>query len=146
MTDTKTNAVQENLDREGPVQGSSDRGFGIVFTVVFAIIAAWPLLSAEPPRNWALAIAAAFLVATVVRPSVLAPLNRVWTRFGLLLHKVTNPLIMGIVFFIAVTPVALIMRARGKDPLNRKIDPTARSYWIERAPPGPAPETMSNQF
>jgi hypothetical protein len=91
-------------------------------------------------------VAALFLLAALVRPQVLAPLNRGWTRFGLLLHKITNPVTLGLVFFLAVTPTALIMRAMGKDPLRRRLDPAARTYWIDRRPPGPQPETMKLQF
>lgn len=146
MSDVKTNAVHEDLDRQEVIKGSSDRGFGIVFTVVSAIVGLWPLLSGENPRNWALAAAGFFLLATLVRPSVLAPLNWVWTRFGLVLHKVTNPIIMGVVFFGTVMPIGLIMRGLGKDPLSRKLDRQARTYWMDRVPPGPSPESMKNQF
>ena len=67
-------------------------------------------------------------------------------EFGLLLHRVTNPLLMGLVFFLAVTPTAFIMRLMGKDPLRLRIDRSAKSYWIDREPPGPEPDTMRNQF
>jgi hypothetical protein len=146
MADSKTNAVHEPLTRDEEIKGSSDRAFGVVFTVVFAIIGLWPLIGGGNPYIWALSIAGGFLVAALVYPSILAPLNRLWMKFGLLLHKITNPIIMGLVFFVTVTPIALIMRMRGKDPLNRKFDPEATSYWIERQPPGPAPDTMTQQF
>ena len=97
-------------------------------------------------RIWAIGIAAAFAVVALARPGVLAPLNRLWTRFGLLLHKVVSPLIMGMLFYLTVTPIGLLMRAMGKDPLRLRPDPDAASYWIERDPPGPPPETMKNQF
>lgn len=138
--------THERIASGTPVQGSSDRSFGIVFTVVFAIIGLWPLIGGAPLRWWSLIVAALFLLAALVRPQVLAPLNRGWTRFGLLLHKITNPVILGLVFFLAVTPTALIMRAMGKDPLRRRLDPAARTYWIDRRPPGPQPETMKLQF
>ena len=79
-------------------------------------------------------------------PGIPAPLNHQWMRFGLLLHKITNPIIMGLVFFVTVTPTALVMKMMGLDPLNRKIDRNAKSYWINRTPPGPSPETMKNRF
>lgn len=138
--------THEAFTRGGPVKGSSDRSFGVVFTVVFAAIGAWPLMGGGGARLWSLVIAALFLAAALGRPRVLAPLNRLWMRFGLLLHKVTNPVIMGLVFFLAVTPTAVIMRVLGKDLLNRRLDPAAKSYWIERRPPGPRPETMKQQF
>ncbi len=136
----------EDLRREEAVQGSSDRAFGVVFTVVFAVIGFWPLIGAAEPRWWALAVAGLFLVAALVRPVLLAPLNRLWLRFGLLLHRVVNPIVMGFLFFAVVTPVGLLMRMTGKDPLRLRPDPRAKSYWIAREPPGPAPETMKNQF
>jgi len=136
----------ENFERRGEVKGSSDRSFGIVFAVFFAIMALWPLLGEGAVRLWALLLAAAFLAVALVRPALLAPLNRLWTRFGLLLHKLVNPLVLGLMFLLAVTPVALVMRALGKDVLRRRFEPEAPSYWIEREEAGPAPETMRNQF
>jgi hypothetical protein len=138
--------MHESFTRTGPVRGSSDRGFGYVFAAVFAIIALWPVVHGNAVRWWSIAIAAAFLVAALAAPALLAPLNRVWTKFGLLLHKVTNPVIMGLVFYGAVTPTAWVMRALGKDPLRRKIDRAATSYWILREPPGPAPDSIKLPF
>lgn len=146
MTDSKTNAVHEPASGEKPVKGSSDRAFGIVFAVVFLIIGLWPLMGDGGVRIWSLSIAGGFLAVAIVCPVILAPLNRLWMRFGLLLHRITNPIIMGLVFFVTVTPTALIMRMLGKDPLNRKIDRDAQSYWIDRRPPGPSPDSIKNQF
>ena len=128
------------------VRRSSDRSFGVVFAAAFLVIALFPLVRGGEPRLWALAVAAAFLGAALIRPALLAPLNRLWFRFGLLLGRVTNPLIMGLVFFLVITPMAMIMRLRGKDPLRLRPDREAKSYWIERVPPGPAPASMTNQF
>ena len=146
MTDSKTNAVHETASRDEEIQGSSDRAFGIVFTVVFLIIGFWPLMGDGSPRMWALIVAGLLFAISMVFPSILAPLNHLWMKFGLLLHKITNLIIMGMVFFVAVTPTALIMRMLGKDPLHRKIDRNSQSYWINRLPPGPLPDTMKNQF
>jgi predicted membrane metal-binding protein len=139
-------ATHENFARDEKIKGSSDRGFGLVFAVVFALVAVWPYLHGNPVRWWSLIVAAAFLIAALARPRTLAPLNRVWTRFGLLLHKITNPVIMGLVFYGAVTPTAWAVRAMGKDPLRRKIDRAAASYWILREPPGPTPQSIKHQF
>jgi hypothetical protein len=136
----------EDYAREHEIKGSSDRGFGQVFAGFFAILGFWPLLGGEAPRWWLVGIAAAFLIVAYVRPSLLAAPNRWWMKFGLLLAKVVNPLVMGLVFYLTVTPTGWIMRALGKDPLRLQIDRQAKSYWIERKPPGPAPETMSQQF
>lgn len=138
--------THETFTRDTVVKGSSDRAFGIVFTVLFSAIGLWPLINGAEARIWALGVAALILATALIRPALLAPFNRGWMKFGLLLHKITNPIIMGLIFFLAVTPTALIMRAMGKDPLRRKFDPSAQSYWIEREPPGPEPETMKQQF
>jgi hypothetical protein len=138
--------THERLVREETVRGSSDRSFGLVFAVVFAIIGLWPLLGDRDIRIWSLAIALVFLAAAVLRPALLAPLNRLWTRFGLLLHRFVNPIIMGLLFYLVVTPTGLVMRMLGKDLLRLRFDRQAKSYWIDRRPPGPAPETMKDQF
>lgn len=143
---TKSHSPHERLGQNEELKTSSDRAFGIVFTVVFVIIGLWPITGANDPRIWALVTGGLILTAAFVRPTLLAPGNKLWTRFGLLLHKLTNPIIMGLIFFLAVTPTALIMRALGKDPMNRKLDSEAETYWIDRAPPGPAPDSMTNQF
>lgn len=138
--------THENLSRESEVRGSSDRSFGLVFAVVFLTIGLWPLVRGGTLRAWALVLAGAFLIAALTRPSLLAPLNRLWTRFGLLLGKVTTPIVMSILFYLVVTPTGLLMRLFGKDPLRLSRDREADSYWIKREPPGPSPETMTNQF
>ena len=91
-------------------------------------------------------VAGLFLAAALMVPGILAPLNHQWMRFGLLLHKITNPIIMGLVFFVTVTSTALVMKMMGLDPLNRKIDRNAKSYWINRTPPGPSPKIMKYHF
>lgn len=136
----------EDYTREDEVEGSSDRSFGFVFAVVFAIIGAWPLLASGGPRWWAFGIAAAFAAVAVVMPSLLAGLNRLWMKFGLLLAKVVSPIALGILFYLVFTPIGLVMRLAGKDPLRLKAEPEAKSYWIDREPPGPAPQSMTNQF
>jgi len=124
----------------------SERNFGLVFAAVFAIISLWPLLSAEKARLWLLAIAAIFLAAAFVAPHTLAPLNRLWYRIGILLGKVVTPLVLGVLWFAVVTPVGLLMRLFGKDPLRLKREPAAKSYWIERSPPGPIAGSLKDQF
>lgn len=136
----------EKLDRSGDVRAGSERAFGLVFAAVFALIGLWPLLSAESMRLWALIVAVLFIAATYFAPGALKPLNRLWFLFGALLHKIVSPLAMALLFFVTVTPIAILMRLAGKDPLRLKFDRVAKSYWIERTPPGPAPETMRNQF
>jgi Saxitoxin biosynthesis operon protein SxtJ len=91
-------------------------------------------------------LSTAFAAAAAVRPHLLAPLNRLWLKLGLLLHRVVTPAIMGLLFYLVITPMGLVMRLRGTDFLRLRRDPRAQSYWIVRTPPGPAPETMKNQF
>jgi predicted membrane metal-binding protein len=143
---TKQIGTHERLADSEAIKTSSDRSFGLVFAAVFAIIGLWPLISGDGVRLWSLIIAAIFAALALARPTLLAPLNRLWTRFGLLLNRVVSPLVMGLLFFVVITPIALIMRATGKDLLHLKFDRKAKSYWIEREPPGPAPESIKNQF
>lgn len=115
------------------VEMGSEKGFGIVFAVVFAIIAFWPLVfHGHGVRLWALAIAAAFLAVAFFAPHVLKPLNKLWFKFGMLLSMIISPIVMGIIFFVTVTPIGLIRRMKNPDPLNQKFDPEADSYWITR--------------
>jgi hypothetical protein len=109
-------------------------------------VALAPLRHRLPVRAWAIALGAAFALVAVVSPKLLRPLNVAWTKFGLLLNTVTSPVLMAVVFYLAVVPTGLVMRAFGKDPLRRKRNPAAASYWIPRVPPGPAPDTMTQQF
>ena len=127
-------------------QGGSDKAFGLVFSAVFTVIGLYPLVGGSPPRSWALAVAALFLAAAFIRPRVLAPLNRVWTKFGMLLHRVFSPVVLFIVFCVAVLPTGLMLRAFGKDPLRLRVDPGAKTYWIERRPPGRSDQQMRKQF
>ena len=143
---TETRAFHEDYGRGDEPKAGSERGFGIVFAVLFVIIGLWPLQDGSALRLWALAVAGFFLAAGLWAPAVLRPFNRLWFLFGIALNKVVNPLVMGLLFFLTITPIALIMRLAGKDPLNRRFDGQAKSYWIERRPAGPAPDTMRNQF
>jgi hypothetical protein len=85
-------------------------------------------------------------VVALVYPRLLAPLNKLWLKFGLLLYKVMNPLVLGLLFFVTITPIGIVMRLFGKDFLRLRLDRSAKSYWIERTPPGPPPQSMKNQF
>lgn len=124
----------------------ADRSFGIVFAIAFSIIGIWPLSTGGSLRSWALFMGFLFFLAAFFAPSILRPLNRVWFRLSVMLGRITNPIVMGIIFFAAVLPTALLSQLLRKDPLQLKIDRSAKSYWILRAPPGPDPETMRNQF
>jgi hypothetical protein len=136
----------ESFYRDESIQGSSNRGFGLVFAVVFALIGLWPLISSGGVRLWSLAVAAGFLIAALVLPTVLGPLNRLWLRFGLLLHRIVNPIVLGIMFFLVITPMGVVMRLFGKDLLKLRYDRSAASYWVSRTPPGPEPKSLNHQF
>ena len=138
--------MHEDLRRSHDVKTSNERSFGIVFAAVFILIGLWPLLGGGAVRSWAFAAGAAFLILALFWQTPLRPLNRLWLRFGSLLHALVSPIVMGLMFYSTVLPVGLLMRLAGKDPLRLKRDPQAPSYWIVRRPPGPAPESMSNQF
>jgi hypothetical protein len=138
--------LHENIRREHEVIGSSDRNFGLTFAVFFAILAGLSFWRAgERWPYWLGASAAIALVALVV-PKLLAPLNKAWTKLGLLLFTVVNPIVMFVLFVITIVPIGLIRRALGHDALHLRFEPDATSYWIPRNPPGPAPESMKNQF
>ncbi len=127
------------------VKMGSDRSFGLIIGAVFLIIALWPLLSGASPRLWALVIAAMFGGAALVAPAILAPLNRVWFRFGLLLNRIVSPIVMGIIFFLTVVPIGLIRRVFKPDPLDVAFDKEAESYWIVRTDET-KPTDMKKQF
>jgi predicted membrane metal-binding protein len=123
------------------------KSFGLTFAAVFAIVGLWPLVWRHAdPRWWALAVAALFAAVTFLAPQILKPLNQLWHRFGLLLHGIISPIILGLMFFVAVTPIALVLRLFGKRLIPTGFDSAATSYWVERTPPGPDPQSLKNQF
>ncbi len=140
-------ALHEDFGRERPVTAGSERSFGIVMAVFFAVVALRPLLHdiRSAPLWWALALAAAFLLLAFAVPAALRPLNRLWTRLGLVLSRIVTPIVLALLFYGVVTPVAAVMRLVGKDPLRLRPAPEAASYWIVRPPPGP-PSSMKQQF
>lgn len=142
-----TNQLHEDLSRsDDEVQGSSDRGFGFVFAGFFGIIGTLKLWRGGSGFEWWLAAAVIVLLLALAAPWLLGPFNRLWMRFGLLLHRVMNPLVMGLMFYVGVVPIGLLMRALGKRPLHLAFDPHAASYWVVRQPPGPTPDSIRRQF
>jgi hypothetical protein len=138
--------IHENYTRNEIVTGASDRSFGIVMTAAFTLMSLLNWWHQGHGWRWTIGIAAVFLAATLFYPGVLKPLNQLWLKLGMLLHKVVNPIVMALVFFGTVLPTGLVMRALRTDPLRLKREPNVDSYWIERCPPGPAPESMKDQF
>jgi len=139
-------AAYEDFHRDENVNPSSNRTFGLVLGAFFAVVGVLPLLRGHPVRWWALPLCGVFLLAALVAPAVLTPLNRVWTALGALLHKITNPIILGVFFYLVFTPFGSVLRLLGKDFLRLKLDADAESYWILRQPSGPPPESIANQF
>ena len=124
------------------VKISSNRSFGIVFFIVFLLIALHPLLNGENLKIWSLIIALIFLILGSVNSKFLTPLNKIWFKFGIILGKIVSPLIMAIIFFFVVTPIAILMKLLKKDLLNLKYNKN-ESYWVEKAEPK---SKMKNQF
>ena len=120
----------------------SNKSFGIVFTAFFSIISFWPMLNGSEIRIWSLIIAVIFFILGLINSKILTPLNRLWFKFGLMLGKIVSPIVLGIVFFLVVTPTGIIMRLIGKDLLNLKKK-NYESYWIEKDNEN---NTMKNQF
>ena len=138
--------VHEDFQEHTHTEGPSDRNTGIVFAVFFALVCIAPLRKGLPPRLWALALAAAFGVLALVVPRALHPLNVAWMKLALMMQKIVQPVVLGILFYGFFTPLGLIMKAMGKATLPLNWDQGAATYWIERVPPGPAPSTMTDQF
>ena len=120
----------------------SNRNFGIVFFFVFLLIALYPLINNQEIRLWSLTISIVFLILGILNSKILNPLNKLWFKIGIFLGKIVSPLIMGIIFFLVVTPIGLLMRLMGKDLLNLKYNHN-KSYWIVKDGPK---SKMKNQF
>ena len=133
---------QQQCDADEPVLEGGRR----VISDAFALLAGY--LAWKGSTWWPLPLAAApvFLILALTRPALLAPLNRAWTRLGLLLGAIVAPVVMGVIYFGLITPMALLARLLGKDFLRLRLDRQAPSYWIDRQPPGPPPLSMKNQF
>jgi hypothetical protein len=142
----KSSATHEDLTREKPGGPGSERSFAIVIAVALTMVAGVNFWHAGRVWPGLALVAGLLLLAGYFAPALLRPLNWAWFRFGLLLHAVINPIIMGAIFYGAVLPTGLVMRARGSDLLRLRREPDGKSYWIAREPPGPAPDTMKDQF
>ena len=124
------------------VKIGSNKSFGIVFFLIFLLISIYPLINNESLRIWSLALSLFFLFFGLLNSPILTPLNKIWFKFGNLLGKIITPLIMGIIFFLVVTPTGLLMRIVKKDLLNLRFN-NNKSYWIEKKEPK---SKMKNQF
>ncbi len=123
-------------------KNENNKSFGILFFIVFLIIAIWPVLSSEAVRIWAAVISVVFLILGIINSKILTPLKKGWIKLGEILGRVIAPIIMGFIYFIIITPIGILMRLIGKDLLNTKFNKD-KSYWIKRAK---NIETMKRQF
>lgn len=140
-----TQAIHESFVRDEAASPGSDRTFGLVMAAVLALLALLNGWHHGQRWPWEAALAALFLAAALLKPTLLHPLNRLWMRLGLLLNKIVNPIVMGLLFYGTIWPTGAIMRMRGRDLLRLRREPASDTYWIAR-PPGPLPETMRDQF
>ena len=122
---------------------SSEKSFGVVFSIVFLIVALYPLINYESLRIWALVVSIIFFLLAFLAPKILALPNKLWFKFGLLIGSIVAPIVMAFVYFVTVLPTGLIMRLLGKDLLKQKLDKNAKSYWVKRSEPM---GSMKNQF
>ena len=131
------------MKAESKIKISSNRSFGLVFFVVFLIVALWPLKSGEDIRIWSLALSIIFFSLGILNSKLLTPLNKLWFKFGIFLGFIVSPIVMGIVYFLVVTPIGLFMRLLGKDLLKTSKVKSASTYWIKR---DKQLSTMKKQF
>jgi predicted membrane metal-binding protein len=122
----------EDLQRTAEEPQATERSFGLVFSAVFALVAFLRLLDDHPVRWWAVAVSAAFLILGLFAPRTLVLPNKLWMKFGKLLHHIVSPVVMSLLFIVAVIPTAVILRLMGRDPLRLKLDKKAASYWQKR--------------
>ncbi|MDP9170323.1 MAG: SxtJ family membrane protein [Acidobacteriota bacterium] len=125
-------ATHEDFTRKIGHKGPSNRNFGFVFTAIFLIFGLLPLRHGKPIRVWCLAVSAAVLLITLARPSLLTLPNKAWSQVGILLGKVVNPIVTGLLFYLVFTPFAIVLRWMGKDLMGVRIDRGAKTYWAER--------------
>ena len=124
------------------INTSSNRSFGIVFSIVFLIIAIYPLINNEDIRVWSLIVSVIFLILGYFKSRILTPLNSLWYKFGIFLGRIVSPIILGVIYFFIVTPTSILMRLFKKDLLNLKFS-NNKSYWIKKQGPK---SKMKNQY
>ena len=131
------------MKAESKIKISSNRSFGLVFFVVFLIVALWPLKSGEDIRIWSLALSIIFFILGILNSKLLTPLQRMWFKFGIFLGAIVSPIVMGMIYFLVVTPIGIFMRFLGKDLLKTSNVKNVSTYWIKRHKQH---STMKKQF
>lgn len=134
------------MSHESPLPLPSDRSFGTVFVVFFALLAALGWWRGWPWAAWPAGLSLLTLAVTLARPSLLHPLNKAWMKLAEWLNLIVSPIVLGAIYFALFTPMAACMRMVGRDALRRRTEPGATSYWVRRDPPGPDPKSLPNQF
>jgi len=138
----------EPIDSIKKVKTSSDRAFGFTFTIVFFLVAFAFLKRNSQAQYLAIIFSILTFLVSIMKPSFLSPLNKVWAKLGLLLNKITSPIILGIIFFVIISPVALLFKLARKNTMSAKFkkNEEIKSYWLLREPPGPERNSLENQF
>jgi len=144
MRPERSAVIHEDFSREEEIRPSSDRTFGLVFGAFFVLVAIAPLLRGHAPRPWALAVAVVFFTAGLTGPRILRPLNTLWLKLGRRIQKITNPIVMGLLFCFTMVPMSVLIRLTKRDPLRLCWDRHPSSYWIKRTPAGHG--SMKDQF
>lgn len=135
-----------SIKNRNVVTPGTDRSFGLIFAVFFGVVALYRFFYGDDQAVIWFVCCLVFASVAFAFPIILRPLNITWFKFGILLHRITSPIALGVIFFLVITPFGFIMRSFGKRPLLLDYDPVAQSYWIERNPPGPERESFKNQF
>ncbi len=110
---------------------NNNKGFGVLFFIVFLIISLWPLLDGNNLRIWSLLISLIFLILGFLNSKVLNPLKRIWIKFGEILGRVIAPIVLFVIYFVVLTPISFLLKIFGKDLLRIKLS-NKKSYWIKR--------------
>jgi ABC-type Fe3+ transport system permease subunit len=143
MDGKKNIARMSESSKNIPIQQSSPKSFGIVFSIVFLIVSLYPLTNSEELRVWAIIISVIFAILAYLAPNTLILPNKFWFKFGIFVGSIIAPIVMAFVYFSTVLPTGLIMRLLGKDILKQNLDKNVKSYWIDRKDPE---GSMKNQF
>ena len=120
----------------------NNKSFGILFFLIFLLIAVWPVIDSGSIRVWALVVSILFFLLGLINSKILTPLKHGWIKLGEILGKVIAPIVMGFIYFIIITPIGIFMRLLGKDLLNIKYNKN-KSYWLKRTK---NVDTMKRQF
>lgn len=124
--------MTQDLSSHHIIERSNERSFGIVFTIFFVILSIYPIINKETINVFFLVISIIFFMITIIRPQLFYFLNKIWFKFGILLGKIVSPLVMGIIFYLTVTPTGIIMRLLGKDLLKKKLEIKEKTYWVKK--------------